>query len=135
MRTSLEVQAARCIGDGLFGPGNYDLVKRAGYVSAYGLANGKPLLVLVRTSGDYTMPGALNEFHKIYQFIGQDTRIVLVRTDNVRAVMFLDALARGGYRVSSIIISEGEFRALVDCEANTLNNLVTRINSVLGSES
>ena len=130
-RVQREINTAKCLGDKLFGVGRYDLATRAGLIGAYGYHNGKPLLIIIRTTGDFHPVKTFREFKRIYQFIDVKTAIVIIRTERVRAISFMGALEQEGYRVVSIMITKDEFMALSECRDDVVNGLINQIINAL----
>ena len=52
-RVQMEMNTVKCIGDKLLGVNRYDVAFRTGLIGAYGYHDGKPLLIIIRTSGDF----------------------------------------------------------------------------------
>ena len=126
-RVQREINAVKCLGDKLFGVGRYDLVTRTGLIGAYGYILGKPLLIIIRTSGDLHPINTYREFKRIYQFIDAKTTIVIIRMERVRAASFMGALEQEGYKTTSIVITEDEFKALSECRGNIVSSVIAQI--------
>ena len=127
-RVQNEINTIRCIGDRLFGAGNYDIVTRTGLVGAYGIVNEYPVLVMIRTIGDLHPVKTLREFKRIYQFIAPNTRIVIIRMERVRAISFMSELMKDGFKsVSSVIINDDDFKAISECRDDAVNKIINQI--------
>ena len=118
----LEVRAVKCLADRLF-DGAFDIVARPGYVGAIGFLNGRPIVVMVRSSGRFR--SGFGEFKRVYGV--KNGTIVFIRTGRVRAASFLKSLIERGYTVHQILVSEREFRALARCSGRIVDGLLSRI--------
>ena len=135
-RVQREINAAMCLGDRLFGAGNYDIVTRTGLIGAYGIVNEYPLLIMIRTIGDLHPVKTLREFKRVYQFIAPNTRIVIIRTERVRAISFMNELMKDGFKsVSSMIINNDEFKALSECRDDAVSKLINQILNAMRQPS
>ena len=130
-RVQREVNAVKCLGDKLFGVGRYDLNTRVGLIGVYGYILGKPLLIIIRTSGDFHPIITYREFKRIYQFIDAKTTIVIIRMERVRAASFMGALEQDGYKTASIVITEDELKALSECRGDIVSDVIAQIINAL----
>ena len=134
-RVQREINAVKCLGNKLFGANVYDVVARTGLIGVYGYHNGKPLLIIIRTTGDFHPVKTLGEFKRIYQFIAQDTSIVLMRTDRATAASSIGALMQHGYKITPLVIAEAEFKALSECREDAVSKIINQILNAMRQTS
>lgn len=118
----VEVRAVKCLADKLFN-GAYDIVARPGYVGVVGFLNGRPLVIMVRSSGRFR--SGLGEFKRVYGV--KNGTIVFIRTSRVRAASFLKSLIERGFTIRQILVDERELRSLARCSGRIVDNLASRI--------